>query len=38
MSLYIREITDKFCDEMGFERSHDCVGVVDNGEKNQKAY
>jgi len=30
---YIKELTDKFCDLMGFERSIDCKGVVDNGEK-----
>lgn len=27
MSDYIRKITDEFCDEMGFERSQDSVGV-----------
>jgi len=30
---YIRKITDEFCDSMGFDRSIDCQGVVDNGEK-----
>lgn len=37
MSDYIRKITDEFCDEMGFERSQDSVGVVDNGEKQPKS-
>lgn len=37
MSDYIRKITDEFCDSMGFEKSQDCVGVVDNGEKQPKS-
>lgn len=37
MSSYIRRITDEFCDEMGFERSADCVGVVNNGEKQPQS-
>lgn len=37
MSSYIKEITNDFCDKMGFERSVDCCGVVDNGEKQPQS-
>lgn len=37
MSSNIRELTDKLCDEMGIERSKDCFGVVDNGEKQPRS-